>query len=284
VIRLESGDWSATVLPSLGGALLNLDYAGQPVLRPTQPGTTDILQTACFPLVPYANRIAGGHFEFGGRAVDLPVQDRFSPHALHGDGWLRAWSVEKAGEGHAVLRLSGGGDHWPWPWRADQTLKLDEEGLRVTLSVTNLAEEVAPVGLGLHPYFHRSEDARLTLKTGGVWLTDESQIPARLAEPAALVDWSSGRDLTGAPFVDHAYADWSRKAWIDGAGRRVEMTASEACRWVQVYAPHDENFLCVEPVTHRPDALNAPPGEATGMTTLQPGQALTIWMRIATIN
>jgi aldose 1-epimerase len=89
VIRLAAGGWSATIRPELGGAVLGLDWRGHPVLRPTPDGSNDILETACFPLVPYANRIAGGRFAFGGHRVALPVPERFAPHALHGDGWLR---------------------------------------------------------------------------------------------------------------------------------------------------------------------------------------------------
>ena len=280
MIALTAGDWSATVLPSLGGALLSLDHAGRPVLRRTPPGTSDILQTACFPLLPYANRIADAQFVFGGRTVHLPVLDQFRPHALHGDGWLRPWTLDASDGASATLRLSGGGDHWPWPWSASQQISLDSDGLRISLSLTNEADEAAPAGLGLHPYFHRPPDARLTLGADGVWLTDAREIPERLADPDALADWSDGRALADAPFVDHAYAQWTGVATLEGGGRRVTMSASDLCRWAQVYAPRGEDFLCVEPVTHRPDALNAPRGEATGLQVLQPGQQMSIRMLI----
>ena len=36
---------------------------------------------------------------------DQAAQDRFAPHALHGDGWLNPWTVETAGEARAELTL-----------------------------------------------------------------------------------------------------------------------------------------------------------------------------------
>lgn len=280
MIRLTVGDWSATVRPELGGAILGLECCGQPILRPTPDGSEDILEAACFPLVPYANRIAGGRFAFGGRAVALPVPERFAPHALHGDGWLSPWTVEAVDETSVRLSLAGGGDHWPWRWTAVQTIVLDATGLRIDLILTNDSDEPAPAGLGLHPYFARAADARLTLEADGVWLTDAGQIPERKAAPTAVVDWSGGPALSEAPFVDHPYADWSGRATIEGDGRRVTLTASDNCGWVQVYAPLDADFLCVEPVTHRPNALNAPAGEDAGVAVLAPGESLSMWMRV----
>ncbi len=279
MIVLSAGDWSATVLPALGGSILGLEHAGRPVFRPTPAGSDDILQTACFPLVPYANRIADGRFSFGERDVTLPVLPQFAPHALHGDGWLRPWTVDAADKTSVTLRLSGGGDHWPWAWTAVQTVTVAETGLQVVLTATNDADEPAPMGLGLHPYFHRAPDARLTLWAQDVWLTTDD-IPQRLAEPGEIADWSSGLVLSEAPFVDHAYAGWDGRAVIAGDGRTVILSATDTARWTQVYAPKGEAFLCVEPVTHRPDALNAPPGEATGLVVLQPGENLSVGMSI----
>ena len=65
MIALAAGDWRATLKPERGGAMLTLDWRGRPVFRPTPEDATDILETACFPLVPYANRIADGRFHFG---------------------------------------------------------------------------------------------------------------------------------------------------------------------------------------------------------------------------
>ena len=282
MIWLEAGDWRVTVAPELGGAVLSLDWQGQPVFRPTPDGATDILETACFPLVPYANRIADGRFVFDGRPVRLTPLDRFAPHALHGDGWLLPWTVENQTEQRVEMTLDWPGDEavWPWPWRAHQVIELTDQGLTITLSMTNTGEAAMPAGLGLHPYFHRYADSRLTLSAQGVWITDAREIPERLAPVAEIADWSNGLTLAEAPFVDHAYAGWTGEAVLDGGGRRVTLTADAPARWTQVYAPIDADVLCVEPVTHRPDAHNAPQGEDHGLVRLWPGETRSLAMTI----
>lgn len=280
---LEAGDWRAVVAPDQGGAILSLDWGCQPVFRPTPDGATDILETACFPLVPYANRIADGRFTFGGRTVQLQALDRFAPHALHGDGWLQPWAVETCTVEAVVMTLDWAGDPngWPWPWRAEQRVSLSPRGLEIALSVVNRGDEPMPTGLGLHPYFHRSDDARLSLSATGVWATDAREIPECLVEPAAIADWSQGLPLTQAPFVDHAYAGWDGVARLAGGGRQVVVSADPCARWAQVYAPVGADFLCVEPVTHRPDALNAPSDEVdSGLVILDPSQTLSLRMTI----
>lgn len=287
MIRLEVGEWRATLLPAMGGSVSSLDWRGAPVFRPTPEGAQDILQTACFPLVPYANRIADARFTFEGRPVELEVLDRFAPHALHGDGWLSPWTVETEATDRVEMTLnwpgsaSGEARGWPWPWRARQVFTLTDQGLEIMLSVTNTGEAAMPAGLGLHPYFHKAADARLILSATGVWLTDETQIPVRLEEPEKVADLSAGLNLAEAPFIDHAYAGWTGVATLEGDGRRVVLRGCHRTRWAQVYSPADADFFCVEPVTHRPDALNATGEEQSGVVRLAPGEELAIIMSVS---
>ena len=82
MIVLAASDWTTVLRPELGGSVASLTWKGRDVLRPTPAEATDPLQTACFPLVPYANRIAGGRFAFGGREAVLEVLPPFAPNAL----------------------------------------------------------------------------------------------------------------------------------------------------------------------------------------------------------
>jgi aldose 1-epimerase len=280
-VRIERGDWSLSLRPDLGASITSLTWRGHDVLRPGSDDLDNPLAASSFPLAPYANRIDGGAFAFEGRAVRLPATPSFAPHALHGVGWRAPWNVLRVQDGTVDLVLADeASPEWPWAWRASHRLTLSEDGLEMSLSLTNGDRTPMPAGLGLHPYFAVEAATRLRLTAPKLWLTDVREIPERLADADELIDWSDGPVVAEAPFVDHAYADWDGRAALLHDGWRVDMTASPKARWAQVYAPRGEGFVCVEPVTHRPDAHNAPAGEDGGLTVLQPGGSLSMTARI----
>lgn len=280
MIHLRSGGWRAGVRPELGGALTHLTRDDRLILRPMPQDAADPLLTACFPLVPFANRIAGGEFEFEGRRVSLPVLDAFAPNALHGQGWLSVWSLQDQAEDAATLALDHEPDAWPWRYRAVQTIALSERGLRIDLSVCNLDDAPMPAGLGLHPCFPKDEQTRLRLDTDAVWLLDDRDIPARVGPPSAVFDWSVNPRVADAPAVDHCYGGWNGEAELSSGEGAVRLDASPNARWVQVHAPPGRPFCCIEPVTHRPDAVHARRSSDSGLVVLEPGRTLSIWMEI----
>ena len=276
-MRIERGDWTLNLRPDLGASITSLTWRGRDVLRPAPADVDSPLAASSFPLAPYANRIDGGVFEFQGRAVRLPATPGFAPHALHGVGWRARWNVLRVHGGTVELVLAAEvGPEWPWAWTASHRLTLSEDGLEMGLTIANEDAAPMPAGLGLHPYFAVEPATRLQLSAPRVWMTDAREIPERLADAADLIDWNEGVAVAEAPFVDHAYADWDGRAALLHDGWRVDMTASPNARWAQVYAPRGEGFVCVEPVTHRPDAHNAPAGEDSGLTVVDPGGVLSM--------
>ena len=105
--------------PRHGGAIREFHWRSRPILRPTQPGSGDNpMDMACFPMVPYANRIAAGQFNFDNHSVRLrPNWDR-DPHPLHGEGWRSSWEVVHSDASSATLAFDGGGTEWPWRYAA----------------------------------------------------------------------------------------------------------------------------------------------------------------------
>ena len=280
VILLEADGWRLELLPEIGGAIGRLAFLGLDVLRPAALDVSDPLETACFPLVPFANRVANGRFTFDGQRVSLPVLDRFHPHALHGEAWLEPWTVVAAGDRSATLQFRSGGG-WPWPYMSRQTITLHRHQATVGLELTNASATVMPAGLGLHPYFLTGPDARLTFTAEAAWLGQAGAIPERLGAPAELFDFSSSPARASVPFIDHCYAGWRGVASIEDGSRTVAISATPNASWAHVYSPEGQGFWCFEPVTHRPDALNAPKVETSGVAMLRPGETMAMRMTIA---
>ncbi len=277
--ELQRAGWRLVLRPEVGGAVASLTRDGVPVLRPMPEGSVDVLDAACFPLTPWANRIAGGSFVFEERLIELPILPAFAPHALHGDGWRSAWSVETRDGASITLLHRHQPDGWPWAYEARQVFTLTGEGLHIALSMTNLSDTSMPAGLGLHPYFPVTADTRLTVQAARVWGGGVDEVPTSLLPVAQVHDWSDGPRVSQAPFVDHAYVADGAAVLTDDA-RITTVTASANAGWRHVYAP-GADFCCIEPVTHRPDAAHAPESEASGWTVLRPGQTLSMWMDVS---
>lgn len=231
---------------------------------------------ACFPLVPYANRIAHGRFSFAGREHRVPLNFGDHPHSLHGLGWHRPWQVTEADGGKAKLvHLHAGGPGWPWRYRAEQIFRLDETGLRIELAVTNEDREATPVGLGFHPYFPAGAQTRLAFHSEQVWLVDDTILPTHPAAADQLGAWSTGASIASARSVDHSYGDWDGEVLITEAGQTIRLTAHGA-RHLHLYIPPGQDFFCAEPVSHLPDALN----QGFEMDVLEPGETLRLALEI----
>jgi aldose 1-epimerase len=109
-VELHNEFLSARVLPGIGGGLARLDAniggATVPVLRPfdyagdvPRPN-----QLACFALLPWSNRIAGG-FTCDGRSYSIAPNRDGDPCPIHGEGWLLAWQVEEQSATHGRCGL-----------------------------------------------------------------------------------------------------------------------------------------------------------------------------------
>lgn len=279
---LASGRLRLELAPALGGAVTGFTHDGVDLLRPTPAGISEVLETASFPLVPYANRIADGRVAFGGRTARLKPNAAGQAHPLHGDGWRGEWIVETAEVASATLAFAPQASDWPWPYAARQAFRLDDTGLTVVLSVTNTGAEPAPVGLGFHPYFPNAGHAWLQARTDGVWLIGDDVLPVRHVEGSPFADWSSGAEVTTGSFVDHCHTGWDGEARIGLAsgGPALRLTASPELGFLHIYAPPGRDFFCVEPVSHRPDAINADDPEGEGVRVLPAAATLTVWMRL----
>lgn len=281
MIVVENGAARLELIPDTAGAVRRLSVAGREILLVAPEGASDALQTAHFPLVPFCNRIPQGRFTFEGREMVLPPNLGDHPHALHGQGWRGAWTVEAAPAGQAALAYEHTPGDWPWAYRAEQRFVLGEASLRITLSVTNTGDQPMPAGLGFHPYFPLRPGEGLKALVDGVWLIDQDVLPTVHHQGVWGADWACGAGVEGHPgLIDHCYTGWNQRAELSAPGLpTTTITASSDCRWLHVYVPPGQDFYCVEPCASRPNPFGE--GE-TGMVTLAPGQTRSVWMEIAT--
>src|SRR5215470_12097703 len=141
-ILLTAGEASAELAPATGGAIARFALCGVDVLRPVSDearATANVRGYACYPLVPYSNRIALAELAWSGRTYALARNFGDHPHSIHGVGWQRPWGVLAHDAASALLALdhtAAGSDAtaWPWPFRATQSFTLATDERTATLA------------------------------------------------------------------------------------------------------------------------------------------------------
>ena len=296
-LELTAGAARVGLLPGLGGSIKAFTLRERAVLRSTPDEAlagSNVRLTSSYPLVPYSNRIRDARLAFDGLEMILTRNFGASPHAIHGVGWQRAWTLQAATSTRATLTLehrAQGGDAsaWPWPFRAVQTFDLtssDEQHalLITTLTIENVDAQAFPFGLGWHPFFPRDSSTTLQFAATGVWTNDATEMPAKRLD--AIGDWSFNTPRTfGDATVDNLFTGWTGMATLASMeqGLATTIEADSACDRLVVYAPAGRDFVAVEPVTHETDAFNraATGAQGTGIRVLAPGAAYSCTMRIA---
>jgi aldose 1-epimerase len=245
LLVLESGDARLEISPAAGGRMASFVVGGSELLARTGSGP---FYWGCYPMVPFAGRIRDGTFDFDGRRVTLPRN--MPPHAIHGTVLDRPWTVVDAGTLSIDL-----GPAWPFAGRVTQRFDLEDDELRVSLTLE--ADEPMPGAVGWHPWFPRR-------------LTGSTARPASASEPAALAFDAARmlvRDPDGIPTGE--LVEPTPRPWDDCfTGLRsaptltwpgvlsLELTSS--CDYWVVYDEPAET-ICVEPQSSPPDFVHLDP-------------------------
>jgi aldose 1-epimerase len=285
-IELHSGNLELALNPSVGGSIASFNWLGEdgrstPLMRGCHSGSINVLEAASFPLVPFVNRIRGSRFTFRGREVVLAPNMAGDANVLHGQGWLRQWTVLHARASEAELLFEHSAGEWPWNYEARQHVALDQSGLSVRLSCLNASAQPMPCGLGQHPYFPCGPDTRLDTLVTHAWEIDEQVLPVAKAPAEGRFNLRD-RAVCGQG-LDHGFGGWEGQARIRDPDWPAELVlSSPTAHFFQLYSPEEGGLFVAEPVTHANAAHNAPesawPG--LGLRVLDPGEEMSLVMRI----
>ena len=272
-ITLRNGHLHAEVLPSVGGGLARLDWMGREVLRAAVPDASLPSQLACFPLVPWSNRMDPAGFVCDGRTVKPEPNRTGEPCPIHGDGWQQAWQVSDQ-QPDAVTLVLDRRDALPFSYAARLHYSLGPDALTVTLEVRNTGAVRLPFGLGLHPWLPHPEEARLSAPADTVWLSGADRLPLSNVPVPEEWDFNDARGLPPAG-VDNVFCGWNGEASIAWPSRGLTLRMCADMRYYILYAPPERDFFCFEPVDHAINAHNLAGGPvANGLTMLDPEQSL----------
>lgn len=288
-IELRHGEQHAVVVEA-GGGIRSYDVAGVAVLDgygPDEMASAGRGQV----LIPWPNRLHGGRYEWDGQEHELPVDEPAEGVALHGLTRWRSWRAEQRSDRAVTMALrllpQPG---YPFALELAVRYELDEGGLTVTTTASNVGAAAAPYGTGVHPYLtvgtSTVDEAVLLLPARTRLTTDAGQVPVgREPVEGTRFDFRTARPI-GETVLDHTFTDLERgpdsRAEVvlsDPEGdRRVTLWLDAGYRYLQVFTgetvPEPERrrkALAVEPMTCPPDAFRS----GQDVLRLEPGEETT---------
>jgi aldose 1-epimerase len=278
-LTLSSPHVRCDIVPALGGCVAGLWFHGMPVLRSTPPAQLSRARLAAsYPLVPFSNRVAHARLQWQGISHALVKNNGEEPHAIHGVGWERPWTVLEQAPDFARLTYAHRPDaSWPFAFDATQTIQVGLDSVTLTLGMTNQSAHAAPAGLGWHPYFTKRADAHVRFIAEGRWDMGPDKLPTQ-RQPSAGLD-AACADLD----LDHCFDGWDGSVELADAVMvtRIQSTLGH----LVVYTQPSREFVAIEPVSHVNNALElatqtgvAP--ERLGLRVLQPGETMVAQMTL----
>ncbi|MEY4884618.1 MAG: hypothetical protein RIS34_2472 [Pseudomonadota bacterium] len=278
-ITLNSGQFRCEIKPELGGCISGLWLQGIPVLRSAcVPSLMSARESGSFPLVPFSNRIGQASLQWAGTSHPLVKNFLPEPHAIHGVGWQRPWTVLEVDGHFAVLSFEHKPDaSWPFAFDASQAFRLTPQALEMSLSVTNQSDRPVPMGLGWHPYFVKRPRSHIAFEAMGRWEMNDEKLPTHRAT-------SHGLDTDCAVLdVDHCFDGWNGVLYL--RDELLHTRVSSSLSRLVVFTNGTQDTIAIEPVSHTNNAINmmtAHPDLAhdLGVKILEPGASMTAQMTI----
>ncbi len=201
------------------------------------------LAWGCYPMIPWVGRLKEGCFEFKGKQYSFPLN--MVPNAIHGTCFDRAWNLQEQSETQLIIQTDLG-EHWPFEGFAQQTFQLEENKLRMEISV-HCKQETFPAFVGWHPWFKRQLEKggllQLDFEAEHQYDCDQFQIPNGALIAPKSRPW------------DDCFTDIKRPPKLTWPGA-LELSLVSSCdHWVVYDMP--EHAICVEPQSAEANALNS---------------------------
>ncbi len=253
-VTLENDDLLLTLAPRLGASVTRLEFKDDrerlPVLIGGQHPDTSVEDSACFPMVPFANRARGNTIGSGECEFRLkPNTDE--PLALHGVAWQLPWEIVDASPTSCLLELEVEGA-FVYRFKLAYRIALVGSSAAFELRLTNTDDHPIPVGLGFHPYFPRYDDTRIEFSAADFWPEGSGHLPVGRTRVPAASDFSCPRRIP-ALWINDCYSGWGGSARViqPRLGYSLCLEAS-LLDCLMFYADPELSRFALEPQSHAP--------------------------------
>lgn len=287
---LRAGDLTAVFLPALGMLGASLTLNGQELLGRVgdiasyaQSG-----RTCGIPFLhPWANRLSGTTYTAAGQEVSLNSSAALIGHdgaglPMHGVPWSRlSWQVMAETVNSLRAGLDWTSDEllavFPYPHRVETDVRLTPDALTIETLLMAGSSGSVPSSFGYHPYFQIPQTERaawhITAPAMGRLVLDAHQIPTGETEPFAGLETELGTNTFDDGFaLTHSPAVFS----IAGNITKITLEFLEGYTYAQIFAPKDQQYIALEPMTAPANALSS----GNGLSLIEPGGLFRAKFRI----
>jgi aldose 1-epimerase len=251
--------------------------------RPTRYG--------CPVLFPFPGYVRNARYHWCDSTRTLPINGPDGRSHVHGFAHDRPWRVVDTGDGSVTLELATSRDltiaeqnAYPFDIVLRQGVTLSNRVLTIALEATNKGSDVAPVGLGLHPYVDPSilNSPRLDLVAGLPGASRrilDGSVPTGELQAVPSNAWT----LRGLeePVICLTDLGDDASALLHGADGRIVHCALDA-GWTDIvlYAPPDQPSVALEPLTCALSAASMNPASPYSIPSLEPNRSVSAVMRL----
>lgn len=277
-INLSCGSWTATVFPEVGMNLSSLRYRDEKILR--EPDCLETLRNNSViygnPLQVPNNRTHEGRFSFEGKEYTLPLTEPAHNNNLHGDLHHSAFTVTEQGTDHVCGFYENKGEIYPFPFKAEVTVCLHENGCEETIRIQNTGNGNMPFTFGLHTLFDERDSFAVPISER-LELTEDfcptgKRLPLDEEEQAFVTGTSSkGKVISGF---------YTLAGYQVTVGDTLFSVSDNFNCWVLWNQKGDKGFVATEPQAGMADALN----NGNGLMILAPGAEKTFTVRFSRRN
>ncbi len=223
-------------------------------MRPMPASATGAINSGMFPMAPFANCLRDNSFVFSGKRYEVSPNLAGVALNFHGSAWQSSWKALTQSARIVELALEDGLVDGVYRYGALQRFSLDDHGLDVTISVTNLGVAALPFSFGLHPWFLHHGDALLRFRSTSCWRGDADGRAVACDPLSRETDYSVWRRApTG--WQNFCHARWDGGAEIDwpDSGIGLTMKADPVFGHLMLHSPASgEPVFCIEPQTAAP--------------------------------
>lgn len=258
----ERTDTRVVVAPQRGAIVTSFRVAGRELLYMNDATLCDSSQNVRggIPILfPSPGKLVNDTLSWGGRTGTDVKQ--------HGFGRILDWNVVDTPPGALLLEIQNNAwtmPRYPWQFRALLEYRLELHRLSIHFRMENHDTTPLPFALGFHPYFYVKDvldKAKVRIPTNATQAWDNVQ-----KQVVPFQGFELCQPEVDLHLLDHGASQCSLQL-PDGA--RVEMQGSDELKIWVVWTLEKKDFVCLEPWSAHPDALNT--GE--NVIAVQPGAA-----------